>query len=101
MTNRPTLQQRVRAALRELGRTPDEIARSLKRRRVKGYRREAGDCPLAVYLRRKFRAKRVTVCMAAFLQVGDKLLKVTLSGPHHAFVVRFDAGHYPELEARP
>ena len=84
----------VRTVLAELGKTPNAIAASLKKRRIKGVKEDVNGCPLALYLKRKFKNRNVAVNWRE-AYVGATQLPLTKN--QTAFIALFDQGKFPGL----
>jgi hypothetical protein len=91
----PTKTQ-IRQALKALGKTEAEVAKTLKSKRCKGIRKDPSFCPVAIYLQRALGYKRVAVGSMEVCIV-DLFRDVSLPEPVSLFVQGFDAGVYPEL----
>ncbi len=91
---------RAKAALDDLGATPDEIAAALERLGYRGYRLAAWDCPLARYLGERLGAMvAVEGTYASWFDPSQgRSVRLPLASPLRMFVERFDAGGYRELE---
>jgi hypothetical protein len=75
-----------------LGSTPEEIARTLQDKGIRGVRKSKCACPIAHYLQLKgFKDAEV----GAFTEVSR-----VLSDGMRDFIYAFDRGEYPELEEK-
>jgi hypothetical protein len=91
------LQQTLATALDALGSTSDEIAAELARRGIRGWREEAGECPIAVYLHAALGSSDPGGCTVTADDVLAAGVHVAPSPAVGEFVIRFDAGAYPHL----
>ena len=93
----------LKAALDALGSTKDAIARTLRDKGIKGERRSACNCPIAQYLRTCGWSgwSRVEVSGRGVSAYDDLAppVRVSLPAAVFSFVLAFDGGCYPELEA--
>lgn len=94
-------EKKIRSALYSLGRGPDQIAKSLRNRRIKGTPYDELNCPITEFLRRKF--KGFSFLMGAGLEYCDAEYKtVGEISPNRQilrFVTNFDNGKYTTLIA--
>lgn len=81
-----------------LGSTPDGIARTLAKKKIKGERDSGSSCPIAAYLIKEYRGTDVEVG-------GDTVkvngVRVKAPRPIEQFVNRFDEGKYPKVDRNP
>lgn len=90
----------VLAALRKLGKTPDAIAASLRRRKIRGGR-GMETCPLAVYLAKQgWDASVGSLAVAVYDSNGHSICESPLPVAHQDFVERHDDGQYPFLQLK-
>lgn len=82
-----------------LGKTSDEIARSLQAKGFKGERRSACRCVLARFIQ-SFGYPEASVGVRIFLNeiFLNETESVGLAPVHQLFIIEFDKGLYPELE---
>lgn len=101
------LQASIAAHLDGLGRTPDQVAETLRYLEVRGIPGDTHACAIARYLSAVIGGEDTV----ARVVVTDKALRVVLRGPRlpvrvrlspvmTAFVRGFDAGSYPDLVVR-
>jgi len=83
-------------ALRSLGTDPDEIADSLRLRGITGYQRCSTKCIIANYL--EVETGEPWVVGGGAHTLNDLNTFIFLGSGMRAFINRFDAGHYPDLE---
>ncbi|MGH2611225.1 MAG: hypothetical protein ACRDHF_19255 [Tepidiformaceae bacterium] len=80
----------------KLGRTPDEIAKSLVRRGIRGERQSHAKCPIGVALLLRFG----TSVLVRYRRISFGDLADVKPPPAVArFLRAFDGGKFPELEA--
>lgn len=84
----------IDTALRDLGATPLEIARTLEAGGYKGERAACGDCPIARYLAARTGHSWEIANHAAYSRGVDE---IPLPDPVSDFVGLFDHGEYPVL----
>src|SRR5688572_1981023 len=91
----PEFIKELYSELKELGDTPDKIAKSLYKLNITGVEDSAYFCPIANYIRNKHPYSKITVCQYeisfnGFLCKNKKVVK--------QFIKNFDEGKYPELD---
>lgn len=85
-------------ALRRLGDTPDQVARTLTEMGIKGRQEDSMSCPLANYLRRELRVERASVFQWAIVHLPNgQGFSPNTPDPAYKFAVLFDKGEYPQL----
>lgn len=92
-------QDELKAALAELGDTPEAINEYLCKAGIKGYRGLPSVCPIARFIRSKFNPWLVIVatdCSIAHRHCED-YVRLRMPGPVRAFIMRFDGGDFPGL----
>ncbi len=95
-----TRKGRVRAALAELGSTPDEIAASLRKRNITGYPGSPEHCPLFNYLNdtRGLPVVAVSQWFVTYETWFPGTGRYSLTEAEYGFVRGFDRGDYPGLD---
>ena len=83
--------------LANLGGDKGEIATTLKRKGVKGFRCEHGRCPIAQYLHGLHPDHKFEVTQTRIQIDGEG--RIITPGAVGRFVTAFDLGEYPDLEA--
>jgi hypothetical protein len=91
------------ALLEGLGETSRQVADTLFRKNITGYRRSSRSCPISRFL--QHHGARVPSTCDCQIIFGDLLPAGELVSLHppihiHAFINDFDAGNYPELEEK-
>lgn len=95
-----SLKNKMRAALRGMGRNREQVAAYLAKRRAQGYRHNCFHCPIANYLRQVLPEDvkhQITVGLS-YASVGDDFVDLTKA--QMDFVAAFDRGAFPKLELR-
>ncbi len=98
-------EENARRVLKELGDTEEDVAASLKRRRIKGYRGDPINCPIALYLQRRLNiiedyrlsVSRATVVCFDALAEWKIIWAISYTYPVRQFIAHFDGGFYPKL----
>lgn len=90
---RPKLEAIILRDLRKLGRTPQQIAQTLRRRRIKGQRCRGRSCPIARYLTREYH----TIVDVSHRVIVVSPVSVHTPRPIIRFLDRFDRGEYEYL----
>lgn len=85
----------VRAALDELGPTARAVARSLRRRRIRGVPHSTESCPIGVYLRERF--PEAEGMSAGYNDVEWRHGRVVTPSPVANFMCLFDSGRWRRL----
>jgi hypothetical protein len=94
-------------ALRALGRTESAVVKKLTALRIKGYKEEGDNCPIANYLGRKIPSLKcnVVVDVSGCSQRSTCFDDVRFANHNlrhiGKFVVSFDSGEYPKLDKSP
>lgn len=95
----------ILAELRKLGKTSAEVAKALARRKIKGETCEPDSCPIAHYLMKTFKKKKIESVSAN----PDKLdlsynnhngfVDIKTPRPVSKFIEEFDVGQHPKLDS--
>jgi len=104
-SNRQMLRTSLRQLLAELGSTRSEVAQTLRSAGIKGTKKSARDCALALYLRAvvtgDMRVGSVVVwgpTVVVHRSGGLRLpIRLPVPDPVQAFISGFDRGEFPEL----
>lgn len=95
-------QARLRNSLTGMGSTREEVAKTLRDAGIKGKRRCAGECPVALYLMQDEELPEATVASRAPMAMagpqGGRVV-IRLPTPVEEFVNAFDSGRYEDLDA--
>lgn len=91
-----SLKNKMRAALRNMGRNYEQVAAYLAKRRVKGHRNSPTCCPIANYLDRAVPTKDTIIVDGQTVVVGQS--SISLTKAQRDFVAAFDRGAFPKLE---
>lgn len=98
-----SVQTRVRRAVRELGDTPDEIAKSLEKRGIRGAKGDPRTCPVAQFLDEEvndgfvFSVLGASVKIKSPSEVTIAVLDFSVRSALNEFTTHFDKGHFPDL----
>lgn len=89
--------RKVRRTLQKLGKTPEEVAKTLEQLKITGSPRRAEHCPIANYLEAELH-RPASVGKATASVLGNNFT-ITLTIPRaiSEFVRDFDQGKYPQL----
>lgn len=90
----------LKRKLQALGKTPDEVADSLRAKGIVGRQISAGCCPVANYLKSSTRESCEPSVCAYFVDLLDGVTPATrvVPGPAVAnFIRNFDRDKYPDL----
>lgn len=99
--NQEKVEKKLLTALKELGKGNNQIAESLKKKRIKGDPTAADECPVAIFVAKLFKD-------AESLSVGEEEIDVTLDGTTYSvdtpaivgrFIANFDTKKYSFLVA--
>lgn len=88
-------QKQVDKAVKKLGKTPQQMAKSLQTRKIKGHAGDPNSCPLANYLMREFGVDTADVSDEGVSANG---VEIPATSVVNKFIVLFDAGKFPKLE---
>lgn len=94
--SKPVSIDSVTKFLTALGSTPDEIAKTLKRRGVKGVAFQSDKCPLVNALKRRWPSRQIIASIDVVYIDDDE---ITLPRSCQRFVSNFDSGLYPDLKS--
>lgn len=86
----------IRKALKSLGKSEDQVAKSLKDYGITGSRCQPYHCPIAQYLNKSFSLG--DTAWASNRRAGFLGVHANMPRPVHDFVTAFDNGEYPEME---
>ena len=104
MRTRSEVEERVKELLNE-GKSTEQIAAALREKGVKGYRKEARDCPIARFLKEELGLLRCNVSATAIegRYEDDGEFYMVTHGVEwrgfHNFLYEFDNGSLPEFDA--
>lgn len=89
------IQKIILADLKALGKGKTAIAAGLKKRKVKGIRRNIEMCPVGIYLQDEYEG-----CAVAVGEITVEVGSISVPTPRAVadFIVSFDDGQYPDLE---
>ena len=84
----------ILSALQSLGSDTDAVARTLRKKGIKGVRRSSCDCPIARFLKRE---GAISPRIGLHAYVGDFQVSLRAFPGVYRFVGAFDEGGYPDL----
>lgn len=84
----------------KLGKTAKGIASSLRKLGIKGYKKCKYTCPGAVYMHMNLPDAHISVGSVIRITVGSLVAEYVTPNSILNFLMKFDAGFYPELEMR-
>lgn len=105
--NRIELEQEARHHLRALGDSAKQIAKSLRKKKIKGKQASMRMCPIASYLKSVLPDETYVVACSDYISVRLPSRNITDSGvvgwlrpsrEIERFIIGFDCGRFPELE---
>lgn len=107
-----SIPHKIRLALESLGSTADEVAQTLSSRGITGRRNSGCDCPVARFLQAEVPETARLWWFSGYWVDGEYIqlplsmselpeTRVDVPQPVYEFVLRFDSGDYPDLEATP
>lgn len=83
--------------LTDLGKTPKQMAASLKKLRRKGAKSDRRYCVLAQHLKKEWKEDNVEVYNKIEVN-GVRIASKFIPWNIQAFIIKFDEGKYPDLE---
>lgn len=102
-------EDKIKELLDSLGSTPDEVAAYLAAAGIKGYKRNPCHCPLAVLVNDFAKKNNYWDGLVVETYNGDRCVirqpdpqilgRWHVPKPVAEFAIKFDSGHYPQLDA--
>ena len=102
-TKKVVTEKDVRSALAELGKSLTEVCATLKKKKIKGTAGDGEDCPIAMYLKKKFSPSYIDVggdLVTMRFNAGEDdeyEVEVSLNKTLQRFIEKVDDEAYPQL----